>query len=210
MPLPKDSIKREAWIERQRETHLGRRSSSKTEFKKGQVPWNKGIKIDKEKYPNYGHQKPHSNKTKETFSKSRKGRIPWNKGKNGIYSKETLEKMRQASKNPSPETLRKILHRRIPTSLEEKFQAIINKYNLPYKFVGDGSFILGSYNPDFINVNSEKIAIEVYAKYHKIKNHKNIDEWKEERTEVFRKYGWKIIYFDETQINKDKILSKLS
>lgn len=70
-------------------------------------------------------------------------------------------------RKPSKEHIRKSLRRRIPSSLEEKFQKIINKYNLPYKYVGDGSFIIGHYNPDFINVNGEKIAVEVYARYYK-------------------------------------------
>ena len=116
----------------------------------------------------------------------------------------------EAHKNPSPETLKRILHRRIPSSLEEKFQSIIDKHNLPYKFVGNGSFTIGSYNPDFINTNSEKIAVEVYARYYKLRNHISIKKWKEERNKVFREYGWQIIYFDETQVNKNNVLNILS
>ncbi len=139
-------------------------------------------------------------KTKETDERVRrkseaaKGRIPWNKGKTGVYTKQMLKN---------------ILARRIPSCLEKAFQKIIDKYNLPYKYVGDGSFIIGHYNPDFINTNSEKIAIEVYARYHKLKNNVSIEKWKEERNKVFAKYGWKIIYFDETQIKEDKILGIL-
>ena len=39
-------------------------------------------------------RKPHSLQTLEKISKSLCGNIPWNKGKTGIYSSETLEKMR--------------------------------------------------------------------------------------------------------------------
>ena len=48
---------------------------------------------------------------KRTYIESCKGSIPWNKGKTGIYSKEILEKMRQAAQNrlpPSKETKLKI------------------------------------------------------------------------------------------------------
>lgn len=147
----------------------------------GAAPWSKGL-------------------TKETdervkhISDANKGRMPWNKGKTGIYSKEVMKN---------------ILRRRIPSSLEKTFQKIIDKYHLPYKYVGDGTFIIGHYNPDFVNTNNEKIAIEVYVKYHKLRNNKTIGQWKEERNKVFAKYGWKIFYFDETQVNENKILAIL-
>jgi len=77
------------------------------------------------------------------------------------------------------EQLKKCLRRRTPTSLERKFQGIVNKFNLPYIFVGDGSFIIAGYNPDFINTNGEKIAIEVFAKYFKTirwKKYRNMEK----------------------------------
>ena len=147
----------------------------------GAIPWNKGL-------------------TKETDERvkaqaeSIKGHIPWNKGKIGVYTKEMMKK---------------ILGRRIPSSLEEKFQGIIDKHNLPYKYVGNGSFIIENCNPDFINTNNEKIAIEVYARYYKLRNNTSIDKWKKERAKVFAKYGWQIIYFDEIQVNENNVLATL-
>lgn len=53
---------------------------------KGKIPWNKGKKLDRKKYPNMGHFKKHSKKSKEKMSESikqtyRLGRIAWIKGK---------------------------------------------------------------------------------------------------------------------------------
>lgn len=107
------------------------------------------------------------------------------------------------------ERLRRILTRRIPTSLETQFQKIINENNLPYRFVGDGSFVIERYNPDFINTNNEKVAIEVYARYFKKKKHLTIKGWKISRQNTFRKYGWKLLFFDETQIDEKNILKKI-
>ena len=94
-------------------------------------------------------------------------------------------------------------------TLEEKFQKISHKYNLPYKFVGNGSFILGNYNPDFININNKKIAIEVYDRYYKKRNYISIEEWRKKRAKIFKEFGWKIMFFDETEVNEDYVLSKL-
>ena len=104
------------------------------------------------------------------------------------------------------ELIKACLRRRIPSSLEERFQNIIDKHNLPYKYVGNGAFILGSYNPDFINTNSEKIAIEVFARYYKKRNKISIEEWKKKRIQVFQNYGWKLLFFNEIQVNEKNVL----
>ena len=44
----------------------GKRNNPKGEFKKGDVPWNKGIKPSED--------------TRDKISKANKGRVPWNKG----------------------------------------------------------------------------------------------------------------------------------
>ena len=173
-----------------------------------------------------------SEKTKNKISKALKGRKGTWKGKH--FSKETRKKMSEArsgEKNPNygkhlsvewrkklskshkgkhhtREQIRKCLTRRIPTSLEIQFQQIIDKFNLPYKYVGDGKFFIERYNPDFINTNGEKIAIEVYARYYKRK-HGSIEDWKKNRSKVFRKYGWNIIYFSEIELNEENVLKNL-
>lgn len=86
-----------------------------------------------------------------------------------------------------------------PTSLERQFIDFFQKYNLPYKYVGDGEFIIGGKCPDFINVNGKKICVEVRNRkvckyYDKI----TPEEYEKERKEHFAKYGWKciVLFFD--------------
>jgi len=193
---------------------MGYRNSPATEFKKGNIPWNKGKK------------NPFSKSTLIAMSESKKGLhisqdtefkkgfTPWNKGmKMESLSKEHKEKISKALKGKMPKNyqmlrtpyyVRKSLRSGKPTSLEIKFQRIIDKNKLPYKYVGDGKIFIERYNPDFINTNHEKIAIEVYARYYKKRNHENIEEWKNKRQKVFNKYGWKIIFFDEIELNSEK------
>lgn len=108
------------------------------------------------------------------------------------------------------ETIKKALRRHPISSLEEKFQKIVDKYQLPYRYVGNGQFFIERKNPDFININGEKKAVEVYARKHKEKlRNMTIEEWKKERQDIFAKYGWKIVFFDEVQLNEENVRSTL-
>jgi len=178
-----------------------------------------------------------SDEAKRKISKANKGNEAWNKGKkcpqlsgenNGNFgrkfSDEHIRKLSESHKGNkhgenwfkkmrgrklTEEHIKKAMRRRIPTSLEEAFMAIIEKNNLPYAYVGDGSFLIERCNPDFINVNGKKTAIEVYARIYKTLGGRNIEDWKKERSEKFKRYGWEIIYFDETEVNEKNVLSVL-
>lgn len=170
------------------EANKGKHNSTATEFKVGQIPWNKGF-------------------TKETDKRLKKMGIKVSKTQKGIPKPNVSKALK--GRKLTKEHIRNALRRRIPSSLEDKFQRIIDKHKLPYKYVGDGSFILGHFNPDFINTNNEKIAVEVYARCFKLWHKKSIDEWKRERSEMFAKYGWEIIYFDEVELTEKNVLNKL-
>ena len=106
--------------------------------------------------------------------------------------------------------IKKMLRRRTPSSLEVKFQTIINKYNLPYKFVGNGKFFIENINPDFVNTNGEKIAIEVYAKSHKDEFREGGEEgWKEKRLAICKKYGWDIFFLESHQLTEEEVIKSL-
>jgi very-short-patch-repair endonuclease len=204
---------------------------------KGGIPWNKGMKRENgDPIPIYVYGE-RSEEAKNNMSKARLGKhyspaTEVKKGSIGLHtghrhSLETIDKMSIVHQNISEETrikmstakkgkhhsaeiIKKMLSRRTPTSLEKKFQDIINKYKLPYKFTGDGSFMIGRKNPDFININGEKIAIEVYAKYYKLLHAETIKEWQDDRKKVFAEYGWSVIFFDETEVKEKNVLSVLS
>ena len=99
------------------------------------------------------------------------------------------------------------------SSLELKFEQIIDNLNLPYSFVGNGEFFIGRKCPDFISTNGKKIAIEVYYRLHKERygpaKSWGIEHWIQERKEYFNKYGWDVLFFDETQVNLTNINQKI-
>lgn len=54
-----------------------------------------------------------------------------------------------------------------PTRPEKRLAAIIDRHNLPFKYVGDGEMIVGKLIPDFIHTIGEKKVIEVFGRiYH--------------------------------------------
>jgi len=80
---------------------------------------------------------------------------------------------------------------------------------LPYKFVGNGEVLVGRKCPDFININGQKIAIEVFYRKHKEQFRGGFINWLEERYKIFHSYGWEIKFFDETQVNEKEILKRI-
>jgi len=86
-----------------------------------------------------------------------------------------------------PEYMRKILSSRRPTDIEQAIIDIIERYGLPYRYTGNGTFQLGGKYPDFVNTNGQKVAVDIFG-----------DHWHSpgeipERQAIFAEYGWKLI-----------------
>ena len=159
----------------------------------------------------------HSEETKNKISESHKGKKkPWLSEYNHNRTDEEIKrisninskKMKENWKNPKlrekyVKTILKGLMVR-PTSLEKEMIDLIKKHHLPYKYVGDGEVIIGFKNPDFVNVNGEKICLEVANIFH------HQGDYEVERKEHFAKYGWKCEVFMGDKLDKELVLKTLN
>lgn len=167
--------------------------------------------------------KAHKGKHWSVGTEFKKGHVGWNKG--GTISEDYKKKISDTLQGHAvlEETKNKLREARkkqtIPThhtKPEMIFESICNKYNLPYKFTGDGTFWIGNANPDFVNCNGKKIAIEVFGDYwHSPLINPKLEErfTLAYREKVLKEYGWKLIVFWESDLMRDDVenfvLSKL-
>lgn len=152
----------------------------------------------------------HSEETRKKMSVAHTGRIYIDKGFSGKkHSIEALQKIsikskaRWADKEYRERVVKAILKGKLvrPTSLEKKAIEVIQKYNLPYKYVGDGSFLIGYKNPDFVNINGEKKLVEIGNVFHHQGN------YVEDRKAHFAKYGWESKFLINNQPTEEEILN---
>lgn len=165
--------------------------------------------------------------TKKKISKARKGNhlseeirkkiSKANKGRRlSEEHKKKLGKI-QKGKHFSKEHKRKLSkarqHQSFPkhhTKPERIFEQICKKYNLPFKYTGDGTFWIHNINPDFIECNGKKIAVEIFGDYwhSPLLNYKlQKDRTLLYRKKILKKYGWKLIVFWETDLKRKDVES---
>lgn len=113
-------------------------------------------------------------------------------------NKEYIEKLRQ-SMNLKPNKQEKILIK------------LFEQNNLPYKFVGDWSFVIGRKCPDFVNVNGEKKVIELFGTWwHKNKPNIPFHQTEEGTKQHYAKFGWgTLIIWERELANLDSVLEKI-
>jgi hypothetical protein len=191
--------------------HTGKRLSNETRQKLSEA--HKGTK-----HYNYGKHLSPEHKQKISQNKERAQKISVAlKGRH--LSEETKRKLseRHKGKRPTEETRRKMSEghkgnktiietykrgcfNRRPNNPEKKFIAICTTYNLPFKYVGDGKFWIENVNPDFIESNGKKLAVEIYGDYWHT-TPKAIEK-NRQRVATLEKYGWQLLVLWEHEINQ--------
>jgi len=186
-----------------------------------------------------GNQNPlgniHSEETKRKMSESAKGHIVSEitrkkiaKGHRGITkeinsnlirSKEYKIKKSKAQQKKwdNPEYREKQLktifaaRSQRPNKSEERLRGVLNSlFPKEYKYVGEGSFLIGFKNPDFVNVNGQKKIIELFGNYwhSKEKTGRAKKQEQSQRINHFTKYGYKTLIVWECELKNTKRLNR--
>lgn len=151
-----------------------------------------------ENNPMFG--KHHTDATKQIIAIKNTGNFHTDKWKK---ERSIIGKKLWQNKEYREKVVRSILSSlcKTPNKLEQRLIKIAEEYSLQYKFVGDGSFLLHGLNPDFVNTNGKKIAIEIFGDYwHNNKNTK----WHQTefgRKAVFSQLGFKTLVIWEHELN---------
>ena len=131
-------------------------------------------------------------------------------------SLQTKEKMSRIAKEKNFLLNNILKHSSIrPTKPEKIMIDLIVKHNLPFKYTGDGTCWVGGLNPDFVEATGEKVAIEVFGNYWHSSKRIGIRYYSTAygRTEIFRKKGWALLIFWESELKSRQaefiVLSRL-
>jgi hypothetical protein len=175
----------------------------------GKIPWNKGLTKELDKRIKGGGPCKNPILKSKKISEKAKERLK-DKTKHPQYGKTCF---RLKKLNKDPEFIKKRLKGLIksPNKPEQKLINIINRNNLPYKYVGNGEIIIGFKNPDFLNINGEKKIIEVFGDYwhnnYKTKWHQTEEGCKK----YYSKYGLSTLVIWEHELDdENKIINKIS
>ena len=103
-------------------------------------------------------------------------------------------------KKLSPEHRAKILRRRTPSGLETRVLDLVQRYSLPYSYVGNGSYWIEDKNPDFVRNDHRKQVVEVYAAFQKIQNYGNVDNYRFQRSFHYKQFGYETVFLSEEDI----------
>ncbi len=95
-----------------------------------------------------------------------------------------------------------------PTKPEQRFIELSRKYNLPFRYTGNGSFWVENtnINPDFVECNGHKVCIEIFGDYWHtplFNHHIKFDRTEKGRKGILKKYGWKCIVLWQSALMAD-------
>lgn len=93
-----------------------------------------------------------------------------------------------------------------PTKPEQRFIELSRKYNLPFRYTGNGSFRIENIYPDFVECNGHKVCIEIFGDYWHtplFNHHIEFDRTERGRKGILKKYGWKCIVLWQSALMAD-------
>ncbi len=212
------------------------KKTKKRLFKQGKIKvWNKGLKgneylkhyknketwlIKKQKDKNLKKEfTERALKTKKKRGSQPKGKNhPWYGKTKDNYEPAMINSKKMKKNNPNKngrlwknqEFRDKIKEARNlkPNKSEEVIINLITENNLPFKYVGDYSYWVDKFNPDFISTDGSKKIIEFNGNYwHKMKEHVERDKRK---LETYMRLGYQLLVIWGHELkNLNEVLNKI-
>jgi hypothetical protein len=201
---------------------------------KGRTPWNKGFKGITAKMEEakqhmleglkrgWGWNKgiPLSEEQRRKLSESLRGHASWNKGRKMPESmrEKASQIRRQLWCDPKYIAKQIKAHHIKPNSKEQKLnESLQSRFPNEWKYVGDGSVIIGKLCPDYINVNGKKKVIELFGCYFHgcpihYPEHRVVPRLREDyRKKIYAQYGFEYLTVWEHELEDEApLLSKIS
>lgn len=187
-------------------------------FKKGHIPWNKKkpqikfcvnckneylSKSQKQKYCSRKCQLAHNTgRFKIGHSLLKGSEKGWFNQKHPAIR---YWKNKKRDKKTNEKRLKKWIKsiKLTPNKQEQKIIQLIKENNFPYKFVGDGQFVIAGKIPDFVQCNGQKKIIELFGDYWHTKD----EEIK--RKKLFSEYGFQTLVIWEHDLKNTKEVIKM-
>jgi len=158
--------------------------------------------ISGENHPLFG--KPVSKETKKKIREARAKQAP--------LSQESRNRIGEATKRhwQDPEYRAGVIKATLkasqvrPNKAEQFLIDFFQANSLPFKYVGDGEFILGGKCPDFLNTDGQKSLIELFGRYWHPESDVAI------RINHFAAYGFStLIIWEDELANTNRLLKKV-
>lgn len=160
----------------------------------------RGTKYIGENAPFFGHM--HTEEAKESIRKILS--IIFLGERNPMYGRHHTDATKQLLSEASIRNLKSGIYNKKPTDIELLFQEICQKYNLPFRYVGNRQFWIGRQNPDFIDSNGRKIVVELLGDWwhSALLNRRVQDDDLKKREQHYKRYGWKVIFIWGSDIKR--------
>lgn len=171
-------------------TENWRRNSSLARI--GKAPGNKGMHYSEEVRKGFS--------LRQRGNTCKKGKIVSEIGRKNIS--KAVKMLWEDSEYRDMMVSRIILGQKLkPNKAEQKLIALIEKSNLPFKYVGDGYTFIAGKCPDFLNIDGKKQLIELFGDFW----HKG--ETGEDRIAHFAKYGFRTLIVWEHELKNENVLA---
>lgn len=174
--------------------------------------------VSKHRYDNYTIQQRNNiseqvKRIDKSYMQTEEYKRAHQEGQKKIDWATVSERMKKNNPMKNPKTVKKNweAHQRRMSKLEIRFQKLVQRYDLPIEYVGNGKFWIENQNPDFKVIGENKV-IELYDSSYKPNNgYMRDSNWEMQRSKKFIDANIQVLFinvYDEDKNNSNWTLEK--